>query len=59
MDDVGRAAAGNADPAFWAKARAHLVRYGGDFAPVIAERAVGSFFWTPTGGASSISAPAR
>ena len=23
----------NADPAFWAKANAHLVRYGGAFSP--------------------------
>ncbi|MFO1160971.1 MAG: aspartate aminotransferase family protein [Reyranellaceae bacterium] len=34
----------NDDPAFWAKARAHLVRYGGAFAPLIAERAQGCFF---------------
>ena len=26
---------GNGDPEFWAKARAHLVRYGGGFAPPI------------------------
>jgi 2,2-dialkylglycine decarboxylase (pyruvate) len=35
---------GNDDPAFWAKARAHLVRYGGAFAPIIAERAKGNYF---------------
>ena len=34
----------NADPEFWAKARAHLVRYGGTFAPVIAESARGNWF---------------
>jgi len=34
----------NDDPAFWAKANAHLVRYGGAFSPVIAERARGNFF---------------
>jgi 2,2-dialkylglycine decarboxylase (pyruvate) len=34
----------NADPEFWAKARAHLVRYGGTFAPVIAESAKGNWF---------------
>jgi 2,2-dialkylglycine decarboxylase (pyruvate) len=33
----------NADPEFWAKAR-HLVRYGGTFAPLIAESAAGNFF---------------
>lgn len=32
----------NADAAFWDKAR-HLVRYGGAFAPFIAERAEGSY----------------
>src|SRR5829696_5491670 len=35
---------GNSDPDFWAKARAHLVRYGGAFAPVIAESADGNYF---------------
>ena len=34
----------NADPDFWAKANAHLVRYGGAFAPVIAESAAGNHF---------------
>ncbi len=34
----------NADPAFWAKANAHLVRYGGAFSPVIAESANGNWF---------------
>ncbi|MBI2738240.1 MAG: aspartate aminotransferase family protein [Rhodospirillales bacterium] len=34
----------NSDPDFWAKARAHLVRYGGAFAPVIAESAAGNYF---------------
>jgi 2,2-dialkylglycine decarboxylase (pyruvate) len=40
---------GNADAAFWEKARAHLVRYGGEFAPFIAERAQGSFMWDADG----------
>jgi 2,2-dialkylglycine decarboxylase (pyruvate) len=35
---------GNDDAAFWARARAHLVRYGGAFAPLIAEHAAGSYF---------------
>ena len=35
---------GNSDPEFWAKARAHLVRYGGAFSPLIAESAAGNFF---------------
>lgn len=34
----------NTDPDFWAKANAHLVRYGGAFAPVIAESAQGNWF---------------
>ena len=49
MNDMGKAGTGNADPAFWEKARAHLVRYGGDFAPIIAERAQGSFMWDAQG----------
>ncbi|MBS0223643.1 MAG: aspartate aminotransferase family protein [Proteobacteria bacterium] len=34
----------NDDPQFWEKARAHLVRYGGAFAPLIVERAAGNWF---------------
>ena len=49
MNDMGKTAAGNADPVFWEKARAHLIRYGGDFAPFIAERAQGSFMWDADG----------
>jgi len=39
----------NADPVFWEKARAHLVRYGGEFAPFIAEPTQGSFMWDADG----------
>ncbi|MFI5000868.1 MAG: aspartate aminotransferase family protein, partial [Reyranellales bacterium] len=35
---------GNADPEFWERARAHLVRYGGTFAPIIATSAAGNYF---------------
>ena len=49
MNDMGSSTRGNADPAFWDKARAHLVRYGGDFVPIIAERAQGSFMWDAQG----------
>ncbi len=49
MNDMGSTGRGNADAAFWEKARAHLVRYGGDFAPFIAERAQGSFMWDADG----------
>ena len=49
MNDASGASKGNADPAFWEKARAHLVRYGGPFAPIIAERAQGSFMWDAQG----------
>jgi 2,2-dialkylglycine decarboxylase (pyruvate) len=33
----------NDDPTFWQNARAHLIRYGGSFEPLIIERAQGSF----------------
>jgi 2,2-dialkylglycine decarboxylase (pyruvate) len=49
MNDMATPATGNDDPLFWEKARAHLVRYGGDFAPFIAERAQGSFMWDASG----------
>ena len=39
----------NADPAFWDQARRHLVRYGGQFAPLIIERADGSFVYDADG----------
>ncbi|TBU75656.1 MULTISPECIES: aspartate aminotransferase family protein [Phytopseudomonas] len=34
---------GNLEPVFWENARKHLIRYGGQFAPLIIERAQGSF----------------
>ena len=49
MNDMGKAGMGNADAAFWEKARAHLIRYGGEFTPFIAERAQGSFMWDAQG----------
>jgi len=39
----------NDDPDFWSRARRHLVRYGGTFAPVIIERAAGSFVYDVEG----------
>jgi 2,2-dialkylglycine decarboxylase (pyruvate) len=39
----------NLDPSFWATARDHLIRYGGHFAPVIIERAKGSFVYDADG----------
>jgi 2,2-dialkylglycine decarboxylase (pyruvate) len=39
----------NQDPAFWGAARAHLIRYGGSFAPVIIERAKGSYIYDAEG----------
>jgi len=39
----------NADPDFWNRARRHLVRYGGAFAPLIIERAQGSFVYDADG----------
>jgi len=49
MNHMTKSGGGNSDPMFWEKARAHLVRYGGDFAPFIAERAQGSFMWDADG----------
>ncbi|MCJ2073726.1 aspartate aminotransferase family protein [Methylobacterium sp. J-030] len=39
----------NDDPDFWTRARRHLIRYGGTFAPVIIERAQGSFVYDADG----------
>lgn len=39
----------NADAEFWAAARAHLIRYGGRFEPMIIERAEGSFVYDADG----------
>lgn len=39
----------NADPDFWKRARAHLIRYGGTFEPLIIERASGSFVYDADG----------
>jgi 2,2-dialkylglycine decarboxylase (pyruvate) len=46
MNDISKMQ-GNAD--FWEKARAHLVRYGHEFAPFIAHRAQGCFMWDANG----------
>jgi len=35
----------NTDPLFWQQARQHLIRYGGEFEPLIIERAQGSFVY--------------
>src|SRR6476619_7366679 len=35
----------NSEPEFWQSAQRHLIRYGGTFAPVIIERAQGSFVY--------------
>lgn len=39
----------NNDPQFWARAKAHLVRYGGAFSPLIAESAAGNYFTDANG----------
>ena len=39
----------NNDAAFWHNARQHLIRYGGTFAPMIIERAQGSFVYDADG----------
>ncbi|MCP1836635.1 4-aminobutyrate aminotransferase-like enzyme [Bradyrhizobium sp. USDA 4532] len=41
--------AGNDDKSFWDRARRHLIRYGGTFAPLIIERASGSFVYDADG----------
>jgi 2,2-dialkylglycine decarboxylase (pyruvate) len=35
----------NQDVDFWSRANKHLIRYGGDFEPLIVERALGSFIY--------------
>ena len=40
---------GNADPQFWNDARAHLIRYGGQFESMIIERAEGSYVYDADG----------
>ena len=40
---------GNSDAGFWARARAHLIRYGGSFEPLIIERARGAFLYDAEG----------
>ena len=39
----------NSDPDFWRRAGQHLVRYGGNFEPLIIERAQGSFVYDADG----------
>ncbi len=39
----------NSDPDFWLRAGQHLVRYGGNFEPLIIERAQGSFVYDADG----------
>ena len=40
---------GAADGAFWARARRHLVKFGGEFASFVPVRAEGSFLWDASG----------
>lgn len=37
------------DPAFWTRARRHLLRYGGDFVPFVPVRAEGAFLYDAAG----------
>src|SRR5436190_207279 len=39
----------SSDEQFWASARQHLVRYGAEFAPVVIERAQGSYVYDSQG----------
>ena len=43
MDDAA------VDREFWARARRHMLRYGGEFVPFVAARAEGSFVWDAAG----------
>jgi 2,2-dialkylglycine decarboxylase (pyruvate) len=38
-----------ADAAFWARAKRHMLRYGGDFVPFVATRAEGAFVYDAAG----------
>jgi 2,2-dialkylglycine decarboxylase (pyruvate) len=52
MDTIHRAgneASANADEHFWRQAGDHLIRYGGSFAPLIIERASGSYVYDADG----------
>ena len=52
MDTVhqaGKEASANADERFWRQAGDHLIRYGGSFAPLIIERASGSYVYDADG----------
>jgi 2,2-dialkylglycine decarboxylase (pyruvate) len=44
-----RSVSKNSDPAFWQRARQHLIRYGGQFSPLIVERARGSYVYDADG----------
>ena len=46
MDDVTQ----STDQQFWARARRHMLGYGGDFVPFVPARAEGSFLWFYLGG---------
>lgn len=41
--------AASTDQAFWERARRHLIRFGGDFQPMVIERAAGSYLYDSTG----------
>ena len=45
MDDVAQ----SADQQFWARARRHMLVYGGDFVPFVPARAEGSFLYDASG----------
>jgi 2,2-dialkylglycine decarboxylase (pyruvate) len=49
MHQAGNEASANADERFWRQAGDHLIRYGGSFAPLIIERASGSYVYDGDG----------
>src|SRR3954464_9812095 len=46
---MDQAAVPSADAAFWARARRHLLGYGGDFVPFVPTRAEGAFLYDASG----------
>ena len=49
MNDVASIASTTAEQAFWARARRHMLRYGGEFVPFVPARAEGAFLYDAQG----------
>ena len=55
MDDVSQ----STDQRFWARARRHMLGYGGEFVPFVPVRAEGAFLYDARAAGCWISPPAR